>query len=148
MRSFGLVRRDHEVTLVDGGIVDNMPVQSIMKLHGGNGATFKRRFIPLGHLRGGGAKVSLNDVENRIIRPGFREPRIHFALVCAAVSCPPLRSDAYRPATLNRQLEQQTRRFIRNSKAKHAKKTGFRTRQKTTGGRKVNKRHRARHGSF
>ncbi|MDP6369427.1 MAG: 50S ribosomal protein L34 [Planctomycetota bacterium] len=37
---------------------------------------------------------------------------------------------------------------IRNSKAKKAKKTGFRTRQKTAGGRKVNKRQRARHGSF
>ena len=37
---------------------------------------------------------------------------------------------------------------IRNSKAKKAKKTGFLTRQKTVGGRKINKRHRARHGSF
>ncbi len=37
---------------------------------------------------------------------------------------------------------------IRNSKAKKGKKTGFRTRQKTAGGRKVNKRQRARHGSF
>jgi len=37
---------------------------------------------------------------------------------------------------------------IRNSKAKKAKKTGFRTRQKTTGGRKINKRQRARHGSI
>lgn len=37
---------------------------------------------------------------------------------------------------------------IRNSKAKRAKKTGYRTRQKTAGGRKVNRRQRARHGSF
>ena len=37
---------------------------------------------------------------------------------------------------------------IRNSKSKKAKKTGFLSRQKTAGGRKVNKRHRARHGSF
>lgn len=36
----------------------------------------------------------------------------------------------------------------RNSASKHAKKTGYRTRQKTVGGRKVNKRHRKRHGSF
>lgn len=35
---------------------------------------------------------------------------------------------------------------LRNSKAKHQKKTGFRTRQKTAGGRKVNRRQRARHG--
>ena len=37
---------------------------------------------------------------------------------------------------------------IRSSKAKKAKKTGFLTRQKTAGGRKVNKRQRRRHGSF
>ncbi|HIG85489.1 MAG TPA: 50S ribosomal protein L34 [Planctomycetes bacterium] len=37
---------------------------------------------------------------------------------------------------------------IRNSNKKYAKKTGFRTRQKTAGGRKINKRQRARHGSF
>ena len=37
---------------------------------------------------------------------------------------------------------------IRNSKSKHKKKTGYRTRQKTKGGRKVNARQRARHGSF
>jgi ribosomal protein L34 len=37
---------------------------------------------------------------------------------------------------------------IRNSKSKHAKKTGFRSRQKTPGGRKINRRQRARHGSI
>ena len=37
---------------------------------------------------------------------------------------------------------------IRMSRSKHSKKTGFRTRQKTHGGRRVNKRQRARHGSF
>lgn len=37
---------------------------------------------------------------------------------------------------------------IRASKSKHQKKTGYRTRQKTAGGRKVNRRQRARHGSF
>ena len=36
----------------------------------------------------------------------------------------------------------------RNSKSKHAKKTGYRTRQRTAGGRKVNRRQRSRHGSF
>jgi ribosomal protein L34 len=37
---------------------------------------------------------------------------------------------------------------IRKSRAKHAKQTGYRTRQQTKGGRKVNRRQRARHGSF
>ena len=100
-------------------ILDNYPTSSIMKIAGGNGAAFKQRFIPLGHLAKRGsksAKIALNDVENNVIRKQFREPRIHFALVCASKSCPPLRSEAYRGATLSRQLEAQTRAFIRDSK--------------------------------
>lgn len=94
-------------------IVDNLPVRSIMKLGGGGGAIFKRSSIPLGHLRGG-TKLSLNDIENRIIRPDFQDPRIHFALVCAAKSCPPLISEAYTAESLNQQLESVTRSFIRD----------------------------------
>jgi len=37
---------------------------------------------------------------------------------------------------------------IRNSKSKHSKKTGYRSRQKTAGGRKINRRQRARHGTI
>lgn len=98
-------------------ILDNYPTPSIMKI-GGQGAAFKRRFVPLGHLRSKGAKnskISLNDVENAIIRKQFREPRIHFALNCASKSCPPLRAEAYSAASLPRQLEAQTRAFIRDT---------------------------------
>ncbi len=54
-----------------------------------------------------GEVLSLNQVEHQKIRPNFREPRIHFALVCAAVGCPPLRNEAYIGATLEAQLESQ-----------------------------------------
>jgi hypothetical protein len=50
---------------------------------------------------------SLNQIEHERIRPKFREPRIHFALVCAAVGCPPLRSEAYTGAQLEEQLADQ-----------------------------------------
>ncbi len=63
-------------------------------------------------VRVGGRSYSLDEVEHEIIRPRFREPRIHFALVCAALSCPPLRSEAYRGEALEAQLEEQTRRFL------------------------------------
>lgn len=63
----------------------------------------------------GGRSRSLDDVEHRIIRPQFREPRIHFALVCAALGCPSLRSEAYRGETLEEQLEEQTRQFLREA---------------------------------
>ncbi len=58
-----------------------------------------------------GETISLNRLEHQIIRVEFAEPRIHVALVCAAKSCPPLRSEAYVGAHLDRQLEDQTRQF-------------------------------------
>lgn len=51
---------------------------------------------------------SLNQIEHERIRPKFAEPRIHFALVCAAVGCPPLRTEAYVAARLDEQLASQT----------------------------------------
>jgi hypothetical protein len=53
--------------------------------------------------------LSLNQIEHEQIRPRFREPRIHFALVCAAVGCPPLRSEAYTGGRLEELLADQTR---------------------------------------
>ncbi len=57
----------------------------------------------------GGHTWSLDDIEHKQIRPNFREPRIHFALVCAAVGCPPLRRNAYSAVRLEEQLEEQAR---------------------------------------
>ncbi len=57
----------------------------------------------------GGHTWSLNQIEHEQIRPNFREPRIHFALVCAAVGCPPLRAGAFTGDRLDEQLEEQTR---------------------------------------
>jgi hypothetical protein len=64
--------------------------------------------------RAAGHAVSLDMIEHKIIRPAFREPRIHFALVCAASSCPDLRAEAYRGDRLNEQLEDQARKFLAN----------------------------------
>jgi hypothetical protein len=63
-------------------------------------------------VKAGGKTYSLDEVENEIIRKQWREPRIHFALVCAAMSCPPLRSEAYTGAKLDAQLESQGRLFV------------------------------------
>jgi hypothetical protein len=59
-----------------------------------------------------GRRVTLDEIEHKIIRPKFAEPRIHFAVNCAAVSCPPLAAEPYRPATLDQQLADATRRFL------------------------------------
>ncbi|MEE9403841.1 MAG: DUF547 domain-containing protein [Algisphaera sp.] len=55
----------------------------------------------------GGQFYSLNQIEHELIRPVFNEPRIHWALVCAAYSCPPLRNAAYTAENLEEQLAQQ-----------------------------------------
>ncbi len=67
----------------------------------------------------GGTAYGLDHVEQEIIRPEFRGPRSHFALVCAALGCPPLRSEAYSGARLEEQLEDQARVFLRLSPDKN-----------------------------
>ncbi len=96
-------------------IADNYPVQSINDLATGG------KYI--GYLIGKtpwdikfatihGERVTLNYIEHDIIRKQFREPRIHFALVCAAKSCPKLRREAYAGDSLEMQLADQLDGFL------------------------------------
>lgn len=86
-------------------ILDNYPVSSILNLDGGKTWDVKRITL-------GGKKYSLNQIENEILRPQFKDARIHFALNCAARSCPPLYNKAFTAKNLERALEQRTRQFI------------------------------------
>lgn len=61
-----------------------------------------------------GRKLTLGDIEHKILRIKFAEPRIHMAMVCAAMGCPPLRNEPYVGAKLDEQLDDQTRRFLAN----------------------------------
>lgn len=70
-------------------------------------------------IRIGGRTLSLDDIEHEIVRKEFREPRIHFALVCAAKGCPPLRSEAYTGALLERQLDEQAMSFLTRTPTKN-----------------------------
>lgn len=63
-------------------------------------------------VKAAGKTYSLDEVENDVIRKQWHEPRVHFALVCAAMSCPPLRSEAYTGAKLGAQLDAQARAFV------------------------------------
>jgi Protein of unknown function, DUF547 len=63
-------------------------------------------------VRAAGKTLTLDEVEHDILRRRFREPRIHFALVCAALGCPPLRSEAYTGARIDEQLDDQARTFL------------------------------------
>ena len=84
-------------------ILDHRPVSSIKDIPSGKRWDDRR-------WRLAGEMVSLDQIEHERIRAAFREPRIHFALVCAARSCPPLRAEAYVGDRLEAQLADQTRR--------------------------------------
>jgi len=59
-----------------------------------------------------GEPMVLNHIEHEILRKQFREPRIHFALVCASIGCPYLRVEPYVGKRLDEQLDDQARRFL------------------------------------
>ena len=61
-----------------------------------------------------GESLTLNALEIKKLILTYKDPRIHFALACAAVSCPPLASFAYKPATLNQQLDERTKKSVNN----------------------------------
>ena len=94
-------------------IVERYPVDSIrdistdpiIRLN-----VFKKERVPVGN-----ALLSLDDVEHKKIREVFRDARIHFAINCAAKSCPPIRPEAFTGARLDAQLDDQVRRFIAGS---------------------------------
>ena len=93
-------------------ILDNYPLKSITDLHPalyipGVNTVWHKKFFKIG-----GVETSLDEIEHKILRAEFEEPRIHFAIVCASFSCPRLRNEAYVASGLERQLNEQARGFI------------------------------------
>ena len=60
----------------------------------------------------GGMSINLYDLENKIVRDRFRDPRIHFALNCASLGCPRLPQRAFRGSDLESRLDEETRAFF------------------------------------
>lgn len=82
------------------GIVDNYPVKSPLDLTG---------FFDKTTYKISSNNVTLNDIENKILRAAFpKEARFHFVLVCAGLGCPPIINSAYTPEKLESQLQKQT----------------------------------------
>lgn len=98
-------------------ILDNIPnkIKSIKDI----GSKVKIPFVntpwDVKFINIGGKKMDLNNIEHGIIRKDFGEPRIHFALVCAAKSCPPLRNEAFEASKLSKQLDEQGVAFLNDS---------------------------------
>jgi len=72
-------------------------------------------------VRINGRVLTLDDIEHKILRAQFKDPRVHFAVNCASKSCPPLISEPYEGSTLNRQLDDATRAFINDPKSNYLK---------------------------
>ncbi len=61
-----------------------------------------------------GVALSLDDIEHRILRPVWRDARIHYALNCASVGCPNLRREAYAGARIGEMLDEAAREYVNN----------------------------------
>jgi hypothetical protein len=85
------------------GLVANMPIKSPLD---------KKGFFDQVTYHLAGQKVTLNAIENQLLRAQFKDARFHFVLVCGALGCPPLISEAYMPNTLDAQLTAQTKKAI------------------------------------
>lgn len=86
-------------------------LESIKDLGSLFSSPWKQRFFTLF-----GAEQSLDGIEHGLLRGAadYDDPRIHFAVNCASIGCPALRPEAYRGADLDAQLDDQTRRFLRD----------------------------------
>ena len=101
--------------LVIRQVIDNYPLKSILPKFLGipNWWAFWR-FFTRSVYTVNEKQYSLNNIEHDTIRQQFADPRIHFALVCAAKGCPLLRNEAYQSDRLDIQLEDDAKRFINN----------------------------------
>lgn len=92
-------------------ILDHYPVASITRIDISPGL-FSRGPWDAKLLDIDGQEVSLNDIEHRILRPIWQEPRIHYAVNCASMGCPNLQSRAYTGENLEVLLEKGAREYI------------------------------------
>lgn len=87
------------------GVLDNYPLNSPLDIKG---------FFDNVAYALGGSNITLNDIENKMLRAKFDDARIHFVLVCGAKGCPPIISESYRPSNLDEKLNAQTVKALNN----------------------------------
>ena len=87
-------------------ILNNYPVESIKDIDG----AWTRSIVSIGNK-----KLALGGIENGVLRK-MNEPRIHFAINCASMSCPKLLDEAYTAGKINEQLDRATKEFINSDK--------------------------------
>jgi len=91
---------------------NGMIVYGVLQGYTAESALGRKRFFSWYSLPIAGEERSPDDIEHKILRNKFHDPRIHFALVCASTSCPKLRREAYLAARLDQQLDDAARTFL------------------------------------
>jgi hypothetical protein len=110
---FALLANLYNATTIDI-VLDHYPVKSIkdISLGGGlisvfSGGPWKSKVLKMK-----GVELSLDDIEHKILRPIFKDPRVHYAVNCASIGCPNLGIDAFVGAKLNQQLDAAARAYV------------------------------------
>lgn len=91
-------------------IVRNYPVESIKDIK--KGIAFVNSVWDIKFIKIQGFTYDLNNIEHNILRPVFKDARVHAAINCASYSCPRLRQEAYTPEKLDSQLEDAMKKFL------------------------------------
>lgn len=92
-------------------IIDHYPVNSIRDIKDGDKDAWHIPFIEIG-----GKTYTLDDIENTMLRGQFNDARVHFAINCASISCPPLWDEAYTADRIQLDLKLAAKKFINDSR--------------------------------
>ena len=93
-------------------VIDHWPVRSIRDIRSGlRPGPWRRKLVTVG-----GVDLSLDDIEHEILRKGWSEPRVHYAVNCASIGCPNLPLRAFRGATLGPALDAAARAYVNSSR--------------------------------
>jgi len=93
-------------------ILDHYPLESIKDIK--RGIPFVNSVWDIKFIEIAGKKYDLNKIEHGILRKRFDEPRIHFAINCASMSCPVLLNEAFRPEVIDEQLHHAAINFLQD----------------------------------
>ena len=94
--------------IVIKGVIDHYPTNSVRRVKLFRGFFYRLKFQVAGKT------YTPNQIEHGILREEFPDPRVHFAIVCASFSCPPIGDRAFSAETIEERLETLTFNFIQN----------------------------------
>ena len=105
-------------------ILDHYPVKTIREINISPG-WFTSGPWGAKQIRIEGEEISLDDIEHRILRPIWQDPRIHYAVNCASLGCPDLSKQVFIADHLDQQLDQAAEAFIQNGRGVMLKGKGL-----------------------